>query len=73
MHFIGYGSCELNDDDEEDDNLVFFTFSGTDGPGADGAVIVTMDSGSDLNLVKQLTIKASVDGAASNIVQCAEG
>ena len=71
MHFIGHESCELNDDD--DDGPYFYSFSGADGPGADGAVIMTMDSGSDLYW-SYVTIKASIDGAASVTVdQCAEG
>ena len=60
----------LNDDD--DGGLMLYVFSGTDAPDrtlADGstdkgAVIVTMTQGSDLGWAS-ITIKASVDGAAS--------
>ena len=31
-----------------DGSLELYTFSGADAPGADGAVIMTMDSGSDI-------------------------
>ena len=56
-----------------DGSLELYTFSGADAPGADGAVIMTMDSGSDLGWAS-ITIKASVDGAASVTVdQCASG
>ena len=44
-----------------------FTFSGQDAPGSDGAVIMTMDAGADLGWAS-ITIKASVDGAASSTV-----
>ena len=60
----------LNDDD--DGGLMLYVFSGTDAPDrtlADGttdkgAVIITMTQGSDLGWAS-ITIKASVDGAAS--------
>ena len=56
-----------------DGSLELYTFSGADAPGADGAVIMTMDSGSDLGWAS-ITIKASVNGAASVTVdQCASG
>ena len=56
-----------------DGSLELYTFSGQDAPGSDGAVIMTMDSGSDLGWAS-ITIKASVDGAASVTVdQCASG
>jgi len=56
-----------------DGSLELYTFSGADAPGADGAVIMTMDSGSDLGWAS-ITIKASVNGAASVTVdQCATG
>ena len=45
-------------------NLQLYSFSGFDAPGNDGAVIMTMDQGSDLGWAS-VTIKASVDGAAS--------
>jgi len=45
----------------------FYTFSGTDAPGTDGAVIMTMNSGDDLGWAS-IDIKASVDGAASTQV-----
>ena len=58
MHFIGYESCELNDDELDDDGLDEFGWNGTDFPGpysfsgADGAgadeVVVTMDQGGHL-------------------------
>ena len=50
-----------------DGSLELYTFSGQDAPGSDGAVIMTMDSGSDLGWAS-ITIKASVDGAASSTV-----
>ena len=54
-----------------DGSLELYTFSGADAPGLNGAVIMTMDSGSDLGWAS-ITIKASVDGAASVTVdQCA--
>ena len=60
----------LNDDD--DGGLMLYVFSGTDAPDRTlddgttdkGAVIVTMTQGSDLGWAS-ITIKASVDGAAS--------
>ena len=56
-----------------DGSLELYTFSGADAPGADGAVIMTMDSGSDLGWAS-ITIKASVNGEASTTVdQCASG
>jgi len=52
-------------------SLDLYTFSGADGTGADGAVIMTMDSGEDLGWAS-IGIKASVDGAASTTVtECA--
>ena len=49
-------------------SLDLYTFSGADGPSAgDGTVIMTMDSGEDLGWAS-ITIKASVDGAASSTV-----
>ena len=50
-----------------DGSLELYTFSGADAPGADGAVIMTMDTGKDLGWAS-ITIKASVDGAASSTV-----
>ena len=47
-----------------DGSLELYTFSGADAPGNDGAVIMTMSGGSDLGWAS-ITIKASVDGAAS--------
>ena len=47
-----------------DGSLELYTFSGADAPGSDGAVIMTMDSGSDIGWAS-VTIKASVNGAAS--------
>ena len=44
-----------------------YVFSGADAPGSDGAVIMTMDSGSDLGWAS-VTIKASIDGAASTTI-----
>ena len=61
---------EYYNDDWDSGNggsLQFYTFSGYDAPGSDGAVIMTMDSGSDLGWAS-ITIKASVDGAASSTV-----
>ena len=56
-----------------DGSLELYTFSGADAPRSDGAVIMTMDSGSDLGWAS-ITIKASVNGAASVTVdQCASG
>ena len=57
----------LSDRDEADNTVQYYTFSGQDAPGSDGAVIMTMDSGSDLGWAS-ITIKASVDGAASSTV-----
>ena len=50
-----------------DGSLELYTFSGADAPGNDGGVIMTMDSGSDLGWAS-ITIKASVNGAASSTV-----
>ena len=50
-----------------DGSLELYTFSGADAPGADGAVIMTMDNGNDLGWAS-ITIKASVDGAASSTI-----
>ena len=50
-----------------DGSLELYTFSGQDAPGSDGAVIMTMDTGKDLGWAS-ITIKASVDGAASSTV-----
>ncbi|MEC8312605.1 MAG: hypothetical protein VXZ52_01745 [Candidatus Thermoplasmatota archaeon] len=57
----------LSDRDEADNTVQYYTFSGQDAPGSDGAVIMTMDSGSDLGWAS-ITIKASVDGAASSTI-----
>ena len=54
----------MYDDDISESQLVLYTFSGQDAPGSDGAVIMTMTSGSDLGWAST-TIKASVDGSAS--------
>ena len=61
---------EYYNDDWDSGNggsLQLYTFSGYDAPGSDGAVIMTMDQGSDLGWAS-ITIKASVDGAASSTV-----
>ena len=50
-----------------DGSLELYTFSGADAPGSDGAVIMTMDTGKDLGWAS-ITIKASVDGAASSTI-----
>ena len=50
-----------------DGSLELYTFSGADAPGSDGGVIMTMDNGQDLGWAS-ITIKASVDGAASSTV-----
>ena len=50
-----------------DGSLELYTFSGTDAPGSDGGVIMTMDNGQSLGWAS-ITIKASVDGAASSTV-----
>ena len=47
--------------------LQTYVFSGADAPGSDGAVIMTMDAGTDLGWAS-ITIKASVDGAASSTI-----
>ena len=47
--------------------LQTYVFSGADAPGSDGAVIMTMDAGMDLSW-SSITIKASVDGAASSTI-----
>ena len=69
MHFLGMESCEVEDDDDDDDGVYMslHSFSGQDAPGSDGAVIMTMVSGYDLSWTS-ITIKASVDGAASSTV-----
>ena len=60
----------MYDDDISESQLVLYTFSGQDAPGSDGAVIMTMNSGSDLGWAST-TIKASVDGSASiTIPEC---
>ena len=48
-------------------NFQLYSFSGLDAPGNDGGLIMTMTQGSDLNWAS-ITIKASVDGAASSTV-----
>ena len=48
-------------------NMYLYSFSGADAPGNDGGVIMTMDTGKDLGWAS-ITIKASVDGAASSTV-----
>ena len=71
MHFLGFDSCDEEDDDFLQ-SLDIYTFSGVDAPDRTlsdgstdaGAVIVTMTQGSDLGWAS-ITIKASVDGAAS--------
>ena len=71
MHFLGFGSCDDEEGwaSEEDE----WSFSGGDGPGSDGAAIVGMDTGLDIDW-SYITIIASVDGAASvNVLQCADG
>ena len=50
-----------------DGSLELYTFSGSDAPESTGAVIMTMDTGKDLNWAS-ITIKASIDGAASSTV-----
>ena len=57
----------MYDDEDDGSQLVLYTFSGQDAPGSDGAVIMTMDTGSDLGWAS-IVIKASVDGAASSTV-----
>ena len=72
MHFLGLDSCEEDDDDSDDGELMLYLFSGVDAPDrtlADGttdkgAVIMTMVVGNDISWA-EITIKASVDGAAS--------
>ena len=49
-------------------SLDLYTFSGSDGTGATGAVIMTMDGGEDLGWAS-IAIKASVDGAASATIE----
>ena len=49
-----------------DGSLELYTFSGAD-TRSDGAVIMTMDNGADLGWAS-ITIKASVDGAASSTI-----
>ena len=63
IHFLGLESCE----EDYDEQLSYYLFSGQDAPGSDGAVIMTMDMGMDLNWA-HIQIKASVDGAASSTV-----
>ncbi|MED6338223.1 MAG: hypothetical protein VYC12_04270, partial [Candidatus Thermoplasmatota archaeon] len=59
--------------EDDDDGPVFITFSGVDAPAADGAAIVTMDSGSDLEW-SYISIRVSVDDAAPvTVLQCADG
>ena len=45
----------------------FYTFSGTDAPGSDGAVVMTLSNGEDLSWAS-IDIKASVGGAASETI-----
>ena len=54
-----------------DGSLELYTFSGADAPGSDGAVIMTMDSGSDIGWAS-VTIKASVDGVHPQLYQNVE-
>ena len=70
MHFLGIDSCE--EDDDYGGELMLYIFNGYDAPDrtlADGstdkgAVIMTMAVGNDISWA-EITIKASVDGAAS--------
>ena len=55
-----------------DGSLELYTFSGADAPGDDGGVIMTMDTGKDLGWAS-ITIKASVNGAASSTVPACDG
>jgi flagellin-like protein len=56
-----------------DGSLELYTFSGADAPtSADGALIMTMDNGQDLGWAS-ITIKASVDGAASSTIPMCDG
>ena len=72
MHFLGIDSCEEDDYDSDDGELMLYLFSGTDAPDRTlsdgtidkGAVIMTMVVGNDIGWAS-ITIKASVDGAAS--------
>ena len=64
---LGTDDLIHDDDDENQGSLVLYTFSGQDAPGSDGAVIMTMDSGADLGWAS-ITIKASIDGAASSTI-----
>ena len=69
LHFLDPRS--IDEDEDDFGSLELYAFSGADGPGSDGAVIMTMDSGSDLDW-SYIAIKVSVNGAASSTVsQCA--
>lgn len=50
-----------------DGSLELYTFSGADAPNSDGGVIMTMDNGANLGWAS-VTLKASVDGAASSTI-----
>ena len=73
MHFLGLDSCE--EDDDSTYSLDLHAFSGTDAPDRTlsdgstdkGAVIMTMMVGNDIGWAS-ITIKSSVDGAASETV-----
>ena len=70
MHFLGLDSCEEEEDPTY--SLDLYAFSGadapdrtlTDGSTDKGAVVMTMMVGNDISWA-EITIKASVDGAAS--------
>ena len=69
LHFIDPSS--INEDEDDFGSPSFYIFSGTNGPGSDGAVIITMDSGPGLDW-SSIAITASVDGGASSTVpECA--
>jgi hypothetical protein len=69
LSYSYFGLAESN----TDGSLALYTFSGADAPDSDGGVIMTMESGQDIEWAV-ITIRASVDGgSANNIPMCSEG
>ena len=69
LSFSSFGLAEST----TDGSLALYTFSGADAEDSDGGVIMTMDSGQDIEWAV-ITIRASVDGgSANNIPMCSEG
>jgi hypothetical protein len=69
LSYSYFGLAESN----TDGSIALYTFSGADAPDSDGGVMMTMESGQDIEWAV-ITIRASVDGgSANNIPMCSEG